>query len=180
MPLTDDQIESASPDAWTGKPAAIVYQTAAQAATYLVSIGLSTFNAADLADQEAALARATDTSEDSLRRKLRGQPVERSQGLLLPAFGAYDYNGRLMPTSGDLEVEVPAIRALLRGIALLAEHITAGTFMPSAQPGAGGGVTREWTRRGGVEFQDGADTASVAANHPEVHRKIRQIVPRMR
>ena len=178
MPLAAAQIESAAPDAWSGKAASVIYEPAATVAAALVLRGFPAFDASTLAEQEAALIRVTEDAEDALRRRFRGRAVTRGQGLLLPARGAYDYQAHLLLSSGDLTSE-SSVRAFLGGIGRLAEHLRAGTYMPLAEPGSQL-VKSESSRRGRTEFRDGADPMSLAANHPATWRRLRQILPRMR
>ena len=179
MALTPAEIESAAPNAWTGKPSAVVYETAEDVALWLTSKrNLNAFDTLSLPEQEAALVEVTEDAEEAVRPWFRGRPQDQAQGLLLPARGAYDSSLHLMVASGDLPALERSIRSYLEGIRLLAEEVPAGTYMQLATPGAQlikeEGKTIERT-----VYREGSDPTSLKANHPAAYRKLRAIIPRI-
>jgi hypothetical protein len=172
MAFTAAEIESEAPDAWTGKPTALVYETIAAVAARLSRRGKTAFNTAEEAAQEIALLRATEDAEDAIREEFRGVPLQSGQQLLFPADGAYDGRGHYIPAN-------TAPTEYLEGIGLMAEEISAGTYMVLAADGGAVGVLEEYTRKGGVKYRDGVDMSSLRTNHPDIWRKLKMAVPRM-
>lgn len=171
MALTAAEIESAEPNPWTGKLGALVYEATADVATWLTRRGKTVFAGLEAADQEVKLIEATEAGEDVLRGLFRGRPVTTGQGLLFPAYGAYDGHGYLIPSD-------TAPRQYLEGLRLIAEELAAGTYMALVDAGLVG-VRAEHTRASGVEYREGVDVSTLSANHPAIWRKLRMAVPRM-
>lgn len=166
MTLTADQIEDG-----TGKPTAIVYEDLATVAAWLTIRGLTVFAGKAEADQIAALVTATSAAEDEVRLRLRCSPITDDQGLLFPASGAYS-------ASGDLFAEDARPRTYLEGIRLLAEEAAAGRLVLT--PPAPAGIKEERSRQGGIVYRDNAGGISaLAAHHPEAHKKIASVIPRL-
>lgn len=166
MPLTADQIEDG-----TGKPTAVVYEDLATVAAWLTLRGLTVFAGKAEADQIAALVRATSAAEDEVRLRLRGTAITDDQGLLFPASGAYS-------AAGDLFAEDARPRTYLEGIRLLAEESAAGRLVLTAPAPAG--IKEERSRQGAIVYGDGAGGVSaLAAHHPEAHKKIVSVIPRV-
>lgn len=166
MTLKALEIESATPNEWTGKLTSLVYETEAQVADWLARRGHLKFEAAD--DEEEILIRATERSEDEIRDLFRGASVTRDQGLLYPALGAYDSRGRLLKSD-----TAPA--EYLEGIRLLCEVMaTPGAFMPNIDAS---GIAAETTKRGSITYRLSADPASLAFNHPDIWKRLKVAVP---
>lgn len=171
MALTAAEIESAAPDAWTGKPEALSYDSEADVATWLTRRGKTAFDGLSAPEKETTLINAVAAGEDAIRALFNGRPVTVGQGLLFPARGAYDGHGVLLSTD-------TAPREYLEGLRLIAEEQAAGTWMVLAAPGLSG-IKRERTRASEVEYRDNVDVASLQANHPAIWRKLWMAVPRL-
>lgn len=171
MALSAAEIESADPSAWTGKVGALTYDSESDATTWLTRRGYTELEAASAGDQEIYLIKATEAAEDAIRSAFRGRPVTTGQGLLFPAYGAYDGQGVLITPD-------TAPDQYLEGIRLIAEELAAGTWMLLADSGVGA-IRSERTKASAVEYRDGVDASSIQANHPGIWRKLRQAVPRM-
>lgn len=170
------QVESAEPDRWTGKLAAVVYETTTEAGDALALKGLTVFQGSTDPEKDAALIEATEIAEQELQATFRGHDVQDGQGLLLPARGAYDQHWRLLRESGDLTLERAVKKGLLPAIRLIAEYLRDGSWLLLAATGTSG-IKREKTRRGEVEYKAGADPESIATNHRDVYGLLRQIMP---
>lgn len=181
MVFTPDQIESATPDEWTGKPTSLVYQASADLASFLVLRGLTVFSSSTDAEKDAANLNAVEAAEDAVRGRVRGVPVQAGQRLYLPAAGAYDHQSRLMHPSGDplaADTLERSIVSYLEGIALIAEHLRAGTWRQLTGTGAAS-KKREETRVYQVERFQGVNPEGLAEQHPDVWLKLAQILPRL-
>lgn len=168
MALSPEEVESAAPDAWTGKADAIVYETLAEVETWLTRRGHAVFGAADPASQESSLIRATELAEHVLKGLFRGAPHKATQGLLFPAFGAYDSQGYLIP-------ENSAPRSYLEGIRLLANEASAGTLMPQLDVV---GVKEEQSGYTRTQYRVGTPQYALSVNHPEAWFRIKTAIPR--
>lgn len=175
--FTPEQIESADPDSWTGKPTSIVYEPTSDVATWLAARGKTVFSASTGAEQAEALLNATEAAEDLLRQRVRGVGLQEGQSLYLPAVGAYEHTGNLIPTSGDLLLSRP-VKTFLEGVRLIAEYMSDGTWLPNAGTGASS-KKRERTRVYEVERFEGRDPEGIAEQHRDVWRKISAILPRL-
>lgn len=169
MAFTAEEIEAASPGAWTGKAGALIYRDPATVAAFLSRRGKTAFSGSNADDQEVALIRATEAAENAISGRVRGIRLNPGQRLLFPGEGYYDHQGRLLDTN-----EAP--EQYLDGIAYLAEEIRAGTYLLHAAPR---GISSERTRTGGVEYRQGSDPSSLAENHPEIWNLLRSAIPRM-
>lgn len=171
MAFLAEEVESAAPNAWTGKPTALVYQLPSEIATWLVRRGYAVFAAAEAADQEAILLRVTEVAEDVVREWFRGRAIQAGQRLLFPARGAYD-------GAGNLVEQDTAPSGYLEGIALMCELDAAGKFLPSAADPMLAAIAEEGSRRGRIVYRGNVDPAALSTQHPEVWRKLRQAIPR--
>ena len=174
--LIPEQIESATPDEWTGKPTAIVYTTTAEAVTWLTLRGLAAFSGSTEPLQDAALLNATEAAEAYILPKIAGKPIQAGQRLYLPARGAYDEHMNLLPTSAaDLALDRSVAR-YLEGIYLIAEKMRAGTWRTATGTGAAS-KKREETTTYKVEHHDGSDPEGLGEQHRDVETKLLAIVP---
>jgi hypothetical protein len=179
--LLPEEIESASPDPWSGKADSLVYTDVASVQALLDrrGVGQAFSGLVDDDAREKMLIRATELAETHTRATFRGQPVELRQGLLLPAHGALDGLSRLITTDPDEIEKEPAVRDYLLGIALLCEDgASAEGFLPLSSESSAGAVRKESARTWSIEFQDDANTASLQANHPNAARYLSALVPR--
>ncbi len=180
MALTPAQIESADPDSWTGKPTSIVYQPNADLAAFLSLRGLTVFSDSTDAEKDTANLNAVEAAEAAVRGRTRGVPVQAGQRLYLPAAGAYDHQSRLMHSSGDplaADTLERSIVSYLEGVALIAEHLRAGTWRLLTGTGVAS-KKREHTRVYEVERFQGSNPEGLAEQHPDVWLKLAQILPR--
>jgi hypothetical protein len=169
MALTAAQVESASPNAWTGKSTSLAYETEAEVAAYLTARGLTDYDGRT-ADQKAQdLISVTDAVEAEMAERFRGAVVQLDQGLLFPARGAYTSRGELV----DADTAPPGY---LAGIALLCEEKAAGTFLPT-ETGAAIKVEEEGGAR--TEYFEGGSLSSIEAQHPAAWRRIAEAIPKV-
>jgi len=174
--FTPEQVESATPDEWTGKPTAIVYTTTAEAAAWLTLRGLSAFSGSTEPLQDTALLNATEEAEAYILPKIAGKPIQTGQRLYLPALGAYDEHMNLLSTfAADLATNRSVAR-YLEGIYLIAEKMRAGTWRTATGTGASSKKRRKTTTYE-VEYHDGADPEGLGEQHRDVEVKLLAIVP---
>lgn len=173
--LTAAEIESAAPNAWTGKPSALVYESEGDVSAWLVKRGLTAYSARPEDDKAADLVVVTETVEAEIATRIKGVPVTpgrlgERQGLLFPAAGAYDSSGELVPSDS-------APLGLLEGIRLLAEEKAAGRFLKGQRsPGIKRQKHREVME---LEYFEGVDGSSIATLHPDAWRRIAKAFPRV-
>jgi hypothetical protein len=170
MPALDaSEIESADPNAWTGKTTSLAYQGEGVVSAFLTRRGFTAYGGLGSDnDKAAALVVATEVAEDALRSFFAGSAVNRDQRLLFPALGAYDSRGNLI-----LPNEAPA--AYLEGIALLAEAKAAGTLMPAT--GKATGLKRQEGPDLELEYFQ-VDRVSLKAQHPDIWWRISAAFPK--
>lgn len=168
MALLAAEIESAAPNAYTGKPGSLAYESEAQVAAFLVRRGKTVYDARDPDDKEADLITVTERVEAELADRIRGARIDRDQGLHFPAQGAYDSSGVLIdPDTAPV--------GLLRGIALLCELQAGGTFLANV---VRQGIKRAEAETVEVEFFEGVDGGSIATLHPDIWKTIAQAIPK--
>lgn len=168
MALTEQQIEAAGADAWTGKATSIVYTDYATAIAFLALLpGTSALAGAGADEGGKWLFAATTAAEDEIRNAVRGMPVTKGQGLIFPASGAYDSSGVLIDRD-----TAPA--KYLEGIYLIGERMAAGDWMADV-PKAGVKIEAKGKTR--TEWFEGGDASSIAAQHPDIWMKIATAIP---
>ena len=154
----------------TGLTTAVVYEQPATGAAWLVARGKTAFNAASDANQKVYALRAVEELEDvGLQLGFEGAPITDGQGLIWPAQGAYMQAGWLVDPD-----TVPS--EWLEAIRLAEEEMTAGTWMPLAEPAAAA-IASESADGASTTYRQNIDPASLRVNHPAIHRRLRRCLP---
>ncbi len=143
-----------------GHADANAYVSVAEADEYFALRGNAAWAAAEAADKEAAIVRATDYLDAG--HAFRGVRASQTQALAWPRLGAEDDAGRAI-------AGVP--EAVRRACAELALRALAGDLLPDAP--RGGGVKSESVGPLSVTYADGAPAGTVRA---AVDRLLRPVV----
>lgn len=158
MTLTPEQIESADPDAWTGKPTSIVYENIDVVEAWLDQRGYTDYaEEADPAIREKNLIAVTSDIEATMEQRIWGSRFCNDQGLIFP--------GTYVDRQGDITTIPP--KNYLNGIALaFNKKCINGWGYEASLPS---GAKRLWTKDGGIERSDGMiSDVSIMTAHPEI------------
>lgn len=152
----------------TGKTTALVFEQPAASITWLNRRGKTAFSSASDSDQQTAALRATEELGDQLRTPLfRGTRTVFNQALDWPSTGAYASTGETF----DFD-EIPT--SYLEAYRLTLEEVEAGTWMNNE---SGAGIKRIEADDVEIEYSSGLSAIGLATNHPEIHRRLKAVLP---
>jgi len=152
----------------TGKTTSLVFEQPEDSIAWLNRRSKTAFSAALDSDQESAALRATEELGDQLNSLgFSGTRTVLDQALDWPAIGAYARTGETFDSD-----QIPAI--YLEAYRLTAEEIAAGTWLESE---SGTGAKRIEADDVEIEYSSGLSAASLAANHPEIFRRLKAVLP---